>query len=373
MHGILGQERAIDQLQQALRSGRVHHAWIFTGREGIGKFTTAVEMAKILLDAESRPNLRGEIESDPGGEVARLIDADAHPDLHVITRDLAEFSDSSRVRRAKRQNIPLDVLRQFMIGGTIQDTGTYFEPAASLSSRLGVGKVFIIDEAHALATDGQNALLKTLEEPPERTWIFLITDRPERLAPTIRSRSSLIRFDPLHDDAMNMWFDRANIDVDADEREWLLGFAEGSPGTARLAADFGFHAWAQQLDDMIRTASAGTFPPGFGRTLGDFVETYAQAWVKAGRNRSKDVANKNGCRHALHLLAAHARHALHLAATSRDESTLRRWAAIPDLLRDAEDALYSNVNQKLVLENLVIQWTSAVRSEHEPTMLPARR
>ena len=187
MHRILGQERAIDTLLTALGSGRVHHGWIFSGPLGVGKFTTAVEFARLLLDPHAAPNLAGEIEADPEGETSRLIDAGTHPDLHVIRKELALFSDNPQLRARKLSNIPIDVLRERMIGGKTSDDRPHVAVAYRKPAQ-GHGKVFIIDEAELIDVYGQNALLKTLEEPPPATYIFLITSRPERLLPTIRSR-----------------------------------------------------------------------------------------------------------------------------------------------------------------------------------------
>ena len=117
MNRILGQPRAIDVLQASLRSGRIHHAWIFSGPPGVGKFTTAVEFARILLDPDAGPNLGGMIEADPEGRTSRLIDAGTHPDLHVIRKELALYSENAELRRKKLTNIPIDLLRETMLGG----------------------------------------------------------------------------------------------------------------------------------------------------------------------------------------------------------------------------------------------------------------
>ncbi len=78
MNKILGQSRALDVLQKALKSARLHHAWVFSGPRGVGKFTSAIEFAKILLDPDAAPNLAGELESDPEGRISKMIDAGSH-------------------------------------------------------------------------------------------------------------------------------------------------------------------------------------------------------------------------------------------------------------------------------------------------------
>ena len=94
-----------------------------------------------------------------------------------------------------------------------------------------------------------------------------------------------------------------------------------------------------------------------GAMLGELADTFAQAWVKNHKNASKDAANKDATRHLFSLLAAHARR--HLGAVNDDAE---RWMAAIDLLADAERQLDSNVNMKLVLESLSVQWNQALSS-----------
>ena len=354
---ILGQDRAIEILRSNLRSGRLHHGWIFSGPEGVGKFTTAVAFAKIMLDPDAGPNLTGDIKTDENSPAARMIEAHAHPDLHIIRKELARFSDNRELRDRKLMNIPLDVLREHMIGGKTGDDKIH-EGAAYRTSALGQGKVFIIDEAELIDKWGQNALLKTLEEPPDRTYIFLITARPERLLPTVRSRCQHVRFGRLDPEAMARWFAQSGLELDESERAWIEIFCDGSPGVAQLAAEYGFHNWRAALEPMLAQLDRGEFPVVLGKELGELVEAFAQAWVKNNTNASKDAANKDGARHMLSLLASHARGNLHRACSAGVDSDSS--LAIIDLLREAEFQLERNVNLKQLLENLIVQWAQAM-------------
>ncbi|MCP3902702.1 MAG: AAA family ATPase [Planctomycetes bacterium] len=357
LHDILGQDRALDVIRRAIASGRLHHAWIFHGPRGIGKFTTATALAKILLDPAARVGVDPEhpdvLAAEPGGRAATLVDAGTHPDLHVIRKELALFSENPQLRARKLSNIPLDVLREHMIGGKTGDDRQHEAPAYRTAA-LGHNKVFIIDEAELIDQYGQNALLKTLEEPPPQTFIFLVTDRAERLLPTIRSRCQLVRFAPLVEAAMETWFDRAQLEVSPEQRAWLEWFADGAPGIALLGATYGFPRWQETLDPMLRELARGEFPVAMGAALAELVEEYATAWVKRNANASKDAANKDGARHVIALLAAVARR--RLGETCADEAEAAPWMAVIDLLREAEAQLRSNVNMKQVLENLVVQW-----------------
>ncbi|MHC4415198.1 MAG: DNA polymerase III subunit [Planctomycetota bacterium] len=347
MHRILGQSRAIETLNAALRSGRLHHAWIFAGPRGVGKFTTAVELAKILLDPDPTP--------DPQGRTVRLIEAGTHPDLHVIQKELALYSEDPTLRGKKLLNIPIDVLRENMIGGHVRER--YYEPSVFKTPLLGHGKVFIIDEAELLAhgrNESQNALLKTLEEPPPRTYIFLVANRPQRLLPTIHSRCRHVQFSPLDAEAMAAWFERAALDVGEQERVWIERFCQGSPGLAQLAARYGFHGWHTRLEPMLGQLEAGSFPAEMGQAMAALVEAFATAWVRQHVNASKDAANKDGARHLLSLLAAEVRRRL-AERIERGEDPAG-WLEVVDLLRSAERQLAANVNLKLLLENLVVQW-----------------
>jgi DNA polymerase-3 subunit delta' len=359
---ILGQDRALEILAGALRAGRFHHAWIFAGPRGVGKFTTAMQVARVLLDpdaSDQRPN--GDEFSplaiqNPKSKVQNLIDAGTHPDLHIIRKELALYSDERSLRERKQLNIPIDLLRERLIGGKVGET--YHDAPAYRSAAHGHGKVFIIDEAELLDHYGQNALLKTLEEPPPHTWLFLITTEPERLLPTIRSRCQTVRFGMLESAAMRQWV-KSHPALSAQHSAfspWVEQFAEGSPGIALLAIEYGFEHWQKRLDPMLRQLDSGQFPISMGETLAALIEEFAQAWVKSHKNASKDAANKDGAHHMLSLLAAHARRSLHESLQSTGST--ERWGEIVNLLRECERQIDSNVNQKLALENLVVQWAS---------------
>ncbi len=359
MQRILGQDRAITTLLNALRGGRLHHAWIFSGPRGVGKCTTALEFAKILLDPNASTNLAGELESDSAGDIARMIDAESHPDLHMVRKELALFSDNTQLRGRKLITIPLDVLRERVIGGKTGDN-RYHEAPAYRKAMLGHGKVFIIDEAELIDRTGQNSLLKTLEEPPPRTYLFLITSRPEQLLPTVFSRCQHIRFGPLDDDALQEWFNRSGLEVDGEERRWIERFCDGSPGIAKLGVDYGFCAWHRTLAPMLGRLDRGEFPASMGALMAELIEAFATTWVKRNKNASKDAANKAGARHMFSLLASHVRQGLVVSCDGGEDPS--HFIGVVDLLQQAERQLASNVNLKQLLENLVVQWACAARA-----------
>jgi DNA polymerase-3 subunit delta' len=359
MTTILGQQHALDILSAAVGSGRVHHAWIFSGPKGVGKLTAAVEFAKVLLDPDLPREKSVAIEPDESSETSRLIDAGLHPDMRIIRKELARDSAIKELEDRKLMNIPLDVLREHLLGGKTGDD-KHREAPAYRSAARGHGKVFIIDEAELIQWEGQHALLKTLEEPPRDTYIILVTSRPDRLFTTIRSRCQHVRFGPLDETSMRQWLEHAAKEsaelgaLAGEARLWLERFAAGSPGTALLAARYGFYDWSRALAPMLRELAAGRYPPDMGAALGQLVEDFAQRWVKDHENASKDAANKDGARHMFTLLAGELQQQLR-QAVARGSDVDSVLAAI-DLVREAEEQMNCNVNLKLLLENLVVQW-----------------
>src|SRR5439155_23785955 len=111
------------------------------------------------------------------------FDAGNHPDYHVITKELIRYHD--KTGKSKGIDLSIKVIRPELVD------------AAGRKAAMGRGKVFVIEQAELLNTQAQNAMLKTLEEPLGRTLIILLTDQPDVLLPTIRSRCQLLRFSPL--------------------------------------------------------------------------------------------------------------------------------------------------------------------------------
>lgn len=365
--GILGQDRALATLGSSLAKGQVHHAWILHGPFGVGKFAAALAMARLLLDpATTRADLAA-FTPQRRTRVAALIDAGTHPDLHVITKERSEDSAITSLRDKKQTNIPIDLLRELMIGGTVD--GRSFDGPVWRTPYLGHGKVFVIDEAELLDHVGQNALLKTLEEPPAGTTIILVTTREDRLLPTIRSRCQRVAFGPLDDDAMATWLASAKLEVEGEALERIRVLAAGSPGLATIAARHGVHLWARELANPVADLARGRFAAGLGDRWAELIGECADAVVKANPRASKEAANRLGARLLFGVLAEEVRTALRAATAegAAGAGRARRWAAIADLLVEAEEELRRNLNLKQVLANLVAQWC-----ERAPNASPAK-
>ncbi len=210
----LGHAAAINTLLDSAHSARFHHAWLFTGPEGVGKASVARAVARRLL-AESAGPMPADagLVLDPDHRIARLIDADSHSDFVWLTRLMNE--KTGKLAR----NITIDQVRA--LGGK-------FALAPSHSERRFV----VIDSVDDLERGAANAVLKNLEEPPKHTIFFLISHAPGRLLPTIRSRCRVLRFAPLDDSVMRQVLRQELAAVDADEMSALVQAGEGSPGKA---------------------------------------------------------------------------------------------------------------------------------------------
>jgi DNA polymerase-3 subunit delta' len=350
---ILGQGRAVAALGRALSSGHLHHAWILHGPAGVGKFRAAEAMARILLDPESTAAQRASLEPPRGTPAARMLDSGTHTDLHVIRKELAALSDSRELRERKQLSIPLDLLRERMIGGTAGD-GRHHESAVFRTPALGHWKVFVVDEAELLHAEAQNAMLKTLEEPPARTTIVLVTQQEEQLLPTIRSRCQRVAFGPLDPASMRAWWARGGPDVPAADRAFLEEFAAGSPGVAALAAEHGIAGWSRELSPLFDALEGGRFPAGLSERMAEIVDEYAKGIVDADESASKDAANRAAVRMLAQLLGMRARRGL--AQAGGDPGSLARWLGAAEALGEFERLVRSNANLKLAIANLVAQW-----------------
>ena len=352
-HHILGQQRAVAALGRALASGHLHHAWILHGPQGVGKFRAAMALARIVLDPQATPASRAALEPPQGTPVARMLDAGTHPDLHVIRKELAAISESRELRDRKQMNIPLDLLRERMIGGIAGD-GRHHESAVFRTAAMGHGKVFIVDEAELLDADAQNAMLKTLEEPPSGTVIVLVTQHEDRLLPTIRSRCQRVAFGPLDAASMREWWERDGPKFAAEDRAFAEAFAEGSPGMAARAADHGIAAWQRELWPLLAQLESGEFTASVGDRMAEIAEEFARGIVDADENASKDAANRQAVRLLARLLGLRVRQSL--ARAGDDPAELARWLGASEVLAEFERHVRSNVNLKHAFANLVAQW-----------------
>jgi len=340
---IIGHARALSVLASSLRSGRVHHAWIFHGPEGVGKRTVAEAFGLALLDETARVE-GGAIVSDPSSPTRALAESGVHPDLHVVTKELARFSEDASVRGRKLTSIPKEVLVERVI-----------EPAsrsAHIKSDALASKVFVLDEAELMNDAGQNALLKTLEEPPAGTVIVLVTSSEDRLLATIRSRCQRVAFGPLSEAEMEEWSRREGF-----TNGRALALASGRPGVAVQAEETGLDGWLDRLEPMLRDAERGVFSADLGATMKTLIDDWAKAHVEAHAGASKDAANKAGTRKLLELLSERVRAGMRASSSDvgGNRARIERRVRELELIGEAGTHVARNVNLQLAMENLAAQ------------------
>jgi len=396
---ILGQTRAVDVLQASLQTGRLHHAYIFHGPKGVGKFTAAREFAKVLLCHEPQRDLMGRIsacgscescrlmvppvlteplpgakkagkkrksddedddDDDETGQVQDSFDRESHPDYHVIRKELAAMSSITELRKRKQMNIPIDLLRELMIGGKTMD-GTYHDGAAFKSPRLNHQKVFIIDEAELLDHVGQNALLKTLEEPSPGTYIILVTSSEDRLLATIRSRCQRVVFTALPEQVVAQWIaSKGSTELTEHQVQWLIRFSAGSLGRVELALNYDLYSWAKAVLPAVNQMKEDRYATLLGPQIAELINGFAERWVDEHPSASKDAANKQAAGLMWTLITQYARQKIGEAAaraTPGDpiaaENAMEPWIGVIEAIGEAEKNLASNVNMGLVCDALV--------------------
>lgn len=197
---IIGHERVIESLQNALLLDKVSHAYIFEGEEGSGKMTMAEAFA-ISLQCEK------------GGKDACMSCPACR---QALTRN---NPDIIYLQQSKERIISVDDIRQ-QINATV-DIKPY-------SNKY---KVYIIEHAERMKDEAQNALLKTMEEPPAYVVIILLTTNKERLLPTIRSRCVCMQMNPVPDGMIRNYLQTV-LGVSEDEAALCAAFAQGNVGKA---------------------------------------------------------------------------------------------------------------------------------------------
>ena len=211
-------------------AGRLHHAWLLTGPEGIGKRAFADAAARMIL-------ARGQdFAGGRGTPAAALIAAGSHPDLKILDR---EARDDGRLK-------PEILIEQ------VRALAPLFQSTAG----MGGWRVVIVDPVDALNRAAANALLKSLEEPPAQTVFLLVSHSPGRLLPTIRSRARRLMFRPLDEAGTRAVLAERLPEATDGELDTLARLAEGAPGRALRHAGLDVDKLAAELDALAAATPA---------------------------------------------------------------------------------------------------------------------
>lgn len=281
-NSVIGQERIKRILRASLRSGRLSHAYLFHGPDGVGKDATAIELAKVVNCAGGSDEACGACES------CRRIDSLQHPDLFLVfALPVGKTEKSGDPPLAKllsedveagREQIRLKALNRYhdivVPKATAIKVNSIRElrRQASLTTFHGKKKVMIIMEAADLNDEASNALLKTLEEPSEDTLIILTTSKRSVLLPTIISRCQDIRFDFLSDTEIADHL-AAHHRLDEAKATLIARLAHGSVSRAIGLLDVDIQKQREYALDFLRK-TAKNDPAEISKLIDELIKTY---------------------------------------------------------------------------------------------------
>lgn len=203
---LFGHDQPWHEWRTAMAGLRMHHGWILSGRRGVGKAAFAIAAARELVATPGVPQPKGD-----------------HPDVIVLEPMPADKEEEKKRADGKayqrKRNISVEQVRQTQQRLVTRPT-------------LGARRAIVIDSADAMEPAAANALLKSLEEPPDGTFFLLIAHRIGALLPTIRSRCRVLGFPDLAPEELDRLLQVEAPATDAAEREAAIAAAAGSPGAA---------------------------------------------------------------------------------------------------------------------------------------------
>jgi len=310
--GLVGNAWAVDLLRRQLERGTTHHAYLFTGPEGVGRARLALAFAQtILCEAPPRPG-----EWCGACRACRQVPERRYPDLHWVERP------------------------QDKQGITIEQ-GRELQRQLALTPMAGGRRVAILVGMDEASEGAANALLKTLEEPPPRVYLLVCAGDVEEVPPTIVSRCEVLALRPVPVQVIAEALEAHG--ADKAKAEELAGLADGRPELAlRMLAEPALHdrrrAYAGELQEVLRLGLAGRFAVAEQWREDDQLEQRLGVWVNLlGEAMRRDFRESSGGRTDGSWLP--------------DPKTAR--SALDATLRSLE-ALRRNANARLALEVLML-------------------
>ena len=359
---IFCQDRVISTLQKAFAAGRVPHAYIFAGQEGIGKFKTACEWAKLLVCKNPVVEETGSARfADSCGSCrsCQMLEAGSHPDFNCVYKELREFTKDGK-GKAPPIDLPIDVVREFLI--------------AKIATRPTIceRKVFIVSEAEKLNAASQNCLLKVLEEPPEYCCIILLCTRLEKLLPTTKSRCQIIRFGIIDEERI---VDKLNeMGIEKSKALYFARLAQGSLGQGcQLAqlelADANLYETKKGLLNWLSTYEFADALELAEKFL-DESKKIAVIWTKLAEATSKTDINRRAQKILVEIVISALSDAMRLKLTEAgriinfdQQEQIKKLAVrfnhqhIAGKITDAYKTMRwidSSVNEKLIFEQMLL-------------------
>lgn len=218
---VIGHEQIIEHLKNAIQSKKINHAYIFNGPDGAGKKLLAESFAKTLQCVKESTDACGHCRS------CKQADSHNHPDIIYLEHE-------------KISSIGVDDIREQINGDIV------IKPYSSKY------KIYIVDEAEKMTVQAQNALLKTIEEPPSYAIILLLTSNSETFLPTILSRCTILNLKPVSDDKIKTYLMSAYRMPDY-QADLCTAFAQGNVGKAvQLAVSQNFVSLKNELLNLLK-------------------------------------------------------------------------------------------------------------------------
>ncbi len=360
---IFSQDKTIAILQKALAAGKVPHAYIFAGPEGVGKFTTAREWARLLL-CENYTIENDFADSCGLCRSCQLFEAGSHPDFNPVYKELLEFTTDGKGKKTP-VDLPIDVIREFLI------------EKVSTRPTLSKRKVFVVSEAEKLNASSQNALLKSLEEPPEYCCIIMLCTRMERLLPTTKSRCQTIRFGPVAEDRI---IEKLR-EMGAEEKtaRYFARLSQGSLGQAcrwaklELADANLYQTKKQLLNSLVKYEYAGALD--LAQWLLAESKKIATFWADLDENTSRTDINRRAQTTLVQIIVSALHDAMKLNVTPAkglinfdQKGQIQKLAGRFNPEQAAEKIadcyrtllwIESSVNEKLIFDQLLLNFAAS--------------
>jgi DNA polymerase-3 subunit delta' len=358
---IFCQDKAVNTLQRAFGAKKIPHAYIFAGADGVGKFTAAAAWGKLLLCQS--PIKKNNFADNCGKCIScQNFQTDSHPDFHHIYKELIRYTKDSQNRERTPIDLPIDVVREFII------------EKVQLKPVLSASKVFVVSEAEKLNTASQNALLKVLEEPPDKSFIILLCTKLDNLLPTTRSRCQIVRFGPLGEEKIIAHL--TGTGINKQEAKFWARLSAGSIGQAEILSKLEPSLYEIKKQFLKRLCSCRLADcVDFAQWLNSTASQLTQSWQKLKADTSKSDINRQAKKTLVLILTSALDDAMKQTLAGSDEminfdqsEQIKILTKRYDLQKCAElieDCFLTNrfidasVNEKLVFERMLLNFSNS--------------